>query len=150
MLVVKYWYCVAPPKEMTTLQLHIKKKQITTGRLRTQEEGEVNRRFCCSQRNFIKGVIFPELELIISMKSLFNPVLTFWLFILSSLCIDCIFSSSCLHFNLTCSIRSLILLGSVLEMEAFHITGKESFLFWRFRLLLFKAHFKQYWHWFCK
>ena len=73
---------------------------------------------------------FPELELIITMKSLFNPLSTLWFFILSSLCIDCVFSSSCLNFNPTCSIRSLILLELVLEIGAFNITGKKSsFLF---------------------
>ena len=88
----------------------------------------MNKRFCYSQKSFVKeGIIFPELELIISTKSSFNPLSTFWLLILRSLCIDCVFSSSCLHFNLTCSIRSLILLGLVSEVETFSVTGKKPF-----------------------
>ena len=104
-----------------------KQKRIMTVWKRTQERCEVNRCFCCSQESFIKGILFPELELIISMKTSFNPLSTLSLFILSSLCIDCIFSSSYLHFNPTCSIRSLILLGLVLEMGTFNVTGKKSF-----------------------
>ena len=57
----------------------------------------------------------------------FNPLLNLWLFILSSLCMDCSFSSSYLHFNLSCSIRSLILLALVLEMGSFSVTGKKYF-----------------------
>ena len=52
---------------------------------------------------------------------------TLRLFILNSLFIDCIFSSSFLHFNPTCSIQILILLELVLEMGAFNLTGKKSF-----------------------
>ena len=64
----------------------------------------------------------------------FNPWSTLWLFILSSLCIDC------LHFNPSCTIRSLILLGLVLEMGSFSVTGKRSFFVFDDSVCFYQNH----------
>ena len=117
--------------------------------------------FCCSQKNFIKGVIFHKLELIISMKSTFNPLSTWWLFIFSSICIV-FFSSSCLHFNLFCSIRNLISLRLILEKRDLDLAGKKylfvyddsicfllnHILSWIIFNHIIKSYFN--WHWLCK
>ena len=58
----------------------------------------------------------------IFVKHIVNFVIVYFTFSLYKL----YFSSSCLHFKPTCSIQSLILLGLVLKMGAFNVTGKRS------------------------
>ena len=112
----------------------------------------MDRRFCSSQENFIKGVIFPELELIISdvqvrylsLHWVYNG-LTIVNFVivylkLSLYYIDCIFSLSFLPFNP--SFLKFNVIRVSVKMGAFNVTGKKPFfLFLAISLVFYQIVF---------